>query len=98
MASSAEKETTKETTKDLVEENVLDLTIEYLLKGQYILMVDSQQNGGLYVMKILIKCILSEKMETKYHYGVIWILLRNSHVSGNMMNRSRQLSGQRRCY
>ena len=35
MASSAEKETTKETTKDLEEENVLDLTMEYLLKGQY---------------------------------------------------------------
>ena len=31
----AEKETTKETTKDLEEENVLDLTIEYLLKQQY---------------------------------------------------------------
>ena len=35
MASSVEKETIKETTKDLEEENVLDLTIEYLLKGQY---------------------------------------------------------------
>ena len=35
MASSPEKETIKETTKDLEEENVLDLTIEYLLKGQW---------------------------------------------------------------